>query len=205
MGLAYAVTRDIGSYLRYETHDDAGNPNPLALSSSSTGIRRAYSSGTSSTGMYQREFLYWASTRMSRPASLRCRDHLLRRHAPAVRQCAVRPSDILLRAGPASGLYLELDRTLHLRVTTDPISGIRDGILKRPGTDPLVMQIDEELVFWQWKASLNVINALGRRVPVPITCASTCRTAWGNRSVRSARPPQPAGICQNPTQGAASR
>ena len=71
MGLAYAVTRDVGSYLRYETHDGAGNPNPLALSSSeeleavgvqenatSTGILRAYSSGTSSTGMYQREFLY---------------------------------------------------------------------------------------------------------------------------------------------------
>src|SRR6202171_3605671 len=28
MGLAHAVTRDIGSFLRYQTHDDAGNPNP---------------------------------------------------------------------------------------------------------------------------------------------------------------------------------
>jgi hypothetical protein len=36
IGLAYAVTRDIGSFLRYETHDDAGNANPLALRSSST-------------------------------------------------------------------------------------------------------------------------------------------------------------------------
>jgi hypothetical protein len=25
MGLGYAVTRDIGSFLRYESHDDAGN------------------------------------------------------------------------------------------------------------------------------------------------------------------------------------
>src|SRR5690606_3380500 len=58
MGLAYAVTRDVGSFLRYAARDDAGNPNPLAASATSTGIRRAYSSGTSSTGMYLREFLY---------------------------------------------------------------------------------------------------------------------------------------------------
>ena len=47
---------------------------------------------------------------------------------------------------------------LTFAVRTDPISGIRDGILKRPATDPFVFQIDEELVFWQWKASLNVVD-----------------------------------------------
>src|SRR5690348_7463198 len=58
MGLGYAVTRDIGSFLRYETHDDAGNSNPVALTPNEIGIRRSYSFGSSSTGMYQREFLY---------------------------------------------------------------------------------------------------------------------------------------------------
>jgi hypothetical protein len=58
MGLGYAVTRDIGSFLRYETHDDAGNSNPIATGSTDVGIRRSYSFGSSSTGMYQREFLY---------------------------------------------------------------------------------------------------------------------------------------------------
>src|SRR6266852_2232505 len=43
MGLAYAVTRDIGSFLRNQTHDDVGNPNPLALSAAQVGIRRANS------------------------------------------------------------------------------------------------------------------------------------------------------------------
>jgi len=28
MGLGHAVTRDVASFLRYETQDDAGNPNP---------------------------------------------------------------------------------------------------------------------------------------------------------------------------------
>jgi hypothetical protein len=58
MGLAYAVTRDLGSFLKYETADDLGNPNPIAVSDTKTGIKFAYSSGTSSTGMYQRDFLY---------------------------------------------------------------------------------------------------------------------------------------------------
>src|SRR5205807_2139015 len=63
MGLGYAVTRDIGSFLRYETHDAAGNPNPLVLSSGEedggdVGIRRVYTFGISSTGMYMRDFLY---------------------------------------------------------------------------------------------------------------------------------------------------
>ena len=58
MGLAYVVTRDIGSFLRYQTRDDSGNPNPLALRDDFVGISRSYSFGGSSTGMYQREFLY---------------------------------------------------------------------------------------------------------------------------------------------------
>src|SRR6266403_465486 len=52
MGLAYAVTRDIGSFLRNQATDDAGNANPLALSGTQVGITRSYSFGGSSTGMY---------------------------------------------------------------------------------------------------------------------------------------------------------
>src|SRR5207244_9788106 len=54
-----------------------------------------------------------------------------------------------------------------LAVTTDPVSGITDGLLKRPAIDPLVIEVDEELVFWQWKASLNVVDSLGDPIPIP--------------------------------------
>jgi hypothetical protein len=56
MGLGYAVTRDIASFLRFQTKDDAGSPNPLALSQTNVGITRVYESGSSSTGMYSRDF-----------------------------------------------------------------------------------------------------------------------------------------------------
>jgi hypothetical protein len=203
MGLAYAVTRDIGSYLRYETHDDAGNPNPLAPSSSSTGIRRAYSSGTSSTGMYQREFLYLGFNE----------DESGRQVFDAATIYSAATHRLFANVQFAHPTFFSeqdwhQDYTSNsiapftFAVTTDPISGIRDGILKRPGTDPLVMQIDEELVFWQWKASLNVINALGRRVPVPHNVRLYMQDGWGHIAASGLlAPPQPAGICQNPAQG----
>jgi hypothetical protein len=63
MGLGYAVTRDIASFLRYEARDDAGNPNPLRASPTDAGIRRAYSLGVSSTGMFQRRKMSSGSSR----------------------------------------------------------------------------------------------------------------------------------------------
>ena len=38
LGLGFAVTRDLISFLRYESKDAAGKPNPLASSKKSTGI-----------------------------------------------------------------------------------------------------------------------------------------------------------------------
>jgi hypothetical protein len=206
MGLAYAVTRDIGSFLRYETHDDAGNANPLALSPTHVGIRRAYSSGTSSTGMYQREFLYLGFNEDE--AHRKVFDAVTIYSAATHRLFAnvqfVHPTFF-------SGQDQHHDYTSNsvapftFAVTTDPISGIRDGILKRPATDPLVMQIDEELVFWQWKASLNVVDSLGNRVPVPDNARLYFQDGFGHIGAAGLlAPPQPAGICQNQTQGLAA-
>jgi hypothetical protein len=206
MGLAYAVTRDIGSFLRYQAHDDAGTPNPLALSPTHVGIGRAYSSGTSSTGMYQREFLYLGFNE----------DESHRKVFDGVTIYSAATHRLFANvqfAHPTffSGQDQHHDYTsnsiapLTFAVTTDPISGIRDGILKRPATDPFVFQIDEELVFWQWKASLNVVDGLGQGIPVPNNARLYFQNGFGHiGAVGLLAPPQPAGICQNPTQGLAA-
>jgi hypothetical protein len=195
MGLAYAVTRDIGSFLRYQTHDDADNPNPLA----GVGILHAYSSGTSSTAMYQRDFLYLGFNE----------DESHRKVFDGV----------MIYAGAAHRLFANVqfahptfysrqdinhDYTsnsiapLTFAVTTDPISGIRDGILKRPETDPFVMQIDEEEIFWQWQATLNVIDGLGHRVPVPNNVRLYFQNGFGHIAGSGLlAPPLDAGTCQN--------
>ncbi len=168
MGLGYAVTRDIASFLRYELRDDAGNPNPVALSGETVGIRRAYGSGSSSTRMSMRAWLYlgFNEDEAHRKVFDAVQVHIAGTHRLFANVEFSDPNtysrqdvwhDWLSRSYPP----------LTYAVTADPVSGIRDGILKRPATDPLVFQLDSASEFWQMQASLNVHDAKGKPVPIP--------------------------------------
>ena len=168
MGLGYAVTRDVASFLRYETADDAGTPNPLAASADATGIRRAYGLGISSTGMYLRDWLYLGFNEDE--AHRRVFD-AVRIHIPGTHRlfANVEFSDpnIYSRQDRTSDFTSQSYPPLTYAVTTDPVTGVRDGILKRPATDPLVFHVDTSNEFWQMKASLNVHDGHGDPVPIP--------------------------------------
>ena len=168
MGLGYAVTRDVASFLRHETADDEGTANPLAASADATGIRRAYGLGISSTGMYLRDWLYLGFNE----------DEAHRRVFDAVRIHIPGTHRLFANVEFADpNIYSRQDRTtdftsqsvppLTYAVTTDPVTNVRDGILKRPATDPLVFHVDTSNEFWQMKASLNVHDGHGDPVPVP--------------------------------------
>ena len=201
MGLGYAVTRDLASFLRYSTHDDAGTPNPLALGADETGIRRAYASGSSSTGMYLRDYLYlgfnedeenrqvFDAVNIQIPGSHR----LFANVAFADPNTYSRQDD---RRHFLSTSY----PPMQFAVVADPLSGIRDGILKRPETDPLVFQTDTENEFYTMKASLNVHDGLGRPVFVPdnvrLYLLSNYQHAGGNPGLAV---PGSSDLCANPT------
>src|SRR4030095_2844247 len=87
-------------------------------------------------------------------------------------------------------------------VTRDPISGIEDGILKRPATDPYVMQIDGGIEFWHWQASLNVVDGNGEPVLVPqnVRLYHLGGTQPVLEGVTTLAPAGPPGICQAATQ-----
>jgi hypothetical protein len=199
MGLGYAVTRDIGSFLRYETHDDAGNPNPLALSPTNVGIRRAYSSGTSSSGMYQREFLYLGFNEDE--AHRKVFDAVTTYTAGAHRLFAnveFADPNIYSRQDDRHDFLSASYPPMTFAVTTDPISGIHDGILKRPATDPLVFQIDGEAELWQWQGVLNVIDGVGHPVPIPDNVRLYQNTGFSHIGVAGLlSPPLDPSICQN--------
>jgi Alpha/beta hydrolase domain len=200
MGLGYAVTRDIGSFLRYQTHDDAGNPNPLALSPANVGIGRAYSLGISSTGMYQRDWLYlgfnedeshrkvfdvvWAST----PGSHRLFANVEFADPNTYSRQDDR-HDFLSTSYPP----------LTFAVRTDPISGIHDGILKRPATDPLVIETTTEIEWWQFRASLDAQDGLGNPIKPPPNVRLYLMSGFEHGSGLPATFPGPRGICQNLT------
>ncbi len=203
MGLGYAVTRDVASFLRYQTKDDAGNPNPLAQSATNVGIRRAYVSGISSTGMYMRDWLYLGFNE----------DEAHRKVFDGA--TIIIPGTHRLFANVEfadPNIYSRQDMwheslsysypPLTYSVTTDPISGIRDGILKRPATDPLVFQVDSANEFWQMNASLNVVDGLGQPVPIPSNVRLYFGSSFQHGGVAGLlNPPGPLGMCQSPTQG----
>jgi hypothetical protein len=163
MGLGFATTRDIASFLRYELRDDAGNPNPVG-----PGIRRAYAAGGSQTGGYLRDYIYLGFNE----------DETGRKVFDGIIPWIAGTDRVFINVRFADpNTYSEQDRQHNYlqssyppftyAVTTDPISGIHDGILKRPRTDPLVMQVDSESEFWQLHGSLNVVDGLGNPVAIP--------------------------------------
>ena len=89
---------------------------------------------------------------------------------------------------------------MQYAVITDPLSGIRDGILKRPDTDPLVIQTDSENEFYTMKASLNVHDGRGRPIFVPdnvrLYLLSNFQHSGGDPT---AAVPGSSELCANPT------
>lgn len=201
MGLGYAVTRDIGSFLRYQTQDDVGNPNPLARSATTVGIRRAYTFGSSSTGMYQRDFLFLG---FNGDESHRKVFDGLWIHKPGTHRLYANvefadPNTYSRQDDRHDFLSASFPPLSHA-VTTDPISGIHDGLVKRPATDPLVFQSDTGNEFWEMQASLYLADSLGRPVPVPDNVRLYLLSSFqhgGNNP--PATFPGGRGMCQNPT------
>ncbi len=91
---------------------------------------------------------------------------------------------------------------LTYAVTTDPISGVRDGILKRPTTDPLVIHVDSGNELWQMNGSLNVHDGHGNPVPVPDTVRLYFTASHGHVGAAGVgvRPTEK-GPCEYPTNG----
>ncbi len=200
MGLGFATTRDIGSFLRYELRDDAGNPNPVG-----PGIRRSYAAGGSQTGGYLRDYIYLGFNE----------DETGRKVFDGIIPWIAGTDRVFINVRFADpNTYSEQDRQHNYlqssyppftyAVTTDPISGIHDGILKRPRTDPLVMQVDSESEFWQLHGSLNVVDGLGKPVAIPYNARLyfVGNTAHAFISGSFLFPtPGAAALCSNPTPG----
>ena len=189
MGLAYVVTRDLTSFLRREVVDDVGASNPLHHVEQP--VRRVYGLGISSTGMYLRDFIYlgFNEDEGSQQVFDAVRIQIAGTHRlfanvefadPNIYSRQDRTSDFLSHSIPP----------LTYAVTTDPISGVRDGILKRPETDPFVFHLDSSNEFWQMNASLNVHDGFGNSVPIPenVRLYSMASHSHGGASGVGARP-----------------
>jgi len=199
MALGFATTRDLGSFLRYQGRDDAGNANPLG-----PGIRRSYAMGASQTGGYLRDFMYMGFNE----------DESHRQVFDAILPTIAGTDRVFLNVRFADpNQWSDQDDRHDLlqnsygvftyAVHTDPVSGIRAGVMTRPSTDPLVIQLDSESELWQLRGSLNVADGAGHPVSLPDNVrlyfnSSNAHgfTAGGLGLTAGASP-----LCLNPTGG----
>ncbi len=159
MGLGFTGVRDLISFLLNADTDSLGTPNPVR--DNDAGIEKAYGWGCSQSARFLREFVYrgfnedtqgrqvfagispfvsgggrvFVNYRFSQPGRYPRQhyDHLY-------------PSDQFPHAYP---------------VTTDPLTGTTDGILKRPETDPLVIHTQSASEYWNRRGSLVHTDSLG--------------------------------------------
>ena len=160
MGLGHAATRDVASFLRYETDTSR---NPLAGR-----IRRVYATGASQTGGFLRDFIYLGFNEDE--AHRRVFDGVIPTIAGTDRVFInVRFADPNVYSGQDDrhDFLQNSHPPFTYAVVTDPLTGIHDGIMKRPTTDPLVFHVDSATEFWQLRASLNVVDANGRGIAPP--------------------------------------
>jgi hypothetical protein len=207
MGLGYATTRDVGSFLRFELQDEVGNPNPLGPAPGHAGIRRSYITGASQTGGYLRDYIYFGFNE----------DERHRRVFDGIMPTIAGTDRVFLNVRFADpNIWSDQDDRhdflqssyppLTYAVTRDPISGIKDGVMKRPATDPLVMQTDSGTEFWQLRGSLNVEDGEGHPVSLPrnVRLYFNSSTAHGMRlGGLGAETPGASVLCQDPTPGQA--
>jgi hypothetical protein len=167
MGLGYAVTRDVGSFLRFQTADDFGNPNPLALGAASTGITNMYARGVSSTGMYVRDFIYqgFNEDELHRKAFDAMWTEIPGAHKLYLNYAFGQPNPFSLQH--RDRYVPDTSFPTSYAVMTDPLTGLTDGILKRPATDPKVIHTDSSTEYWQFRAALVTTDGLGHDIALP--------------------------------------
>ena len=165
MGLGFAATRDVVSFLRNETADSAGTANPIAGR-----IDRAIGFGLSQSGRYLHDYLYlgFNADEAGRTVFEGLMPHISGGKKTFTNYRFSQPGRSPYEH--ADMLYPGADFPFTYPVLTDSISGKSDGFLARclaAGNCPKIIKTDSELEFYQQRASLVVTDTQGRALAMP--------------------------------------
>lgn len=167
LGLGFASVRDLVSFFRYEDRDSLENENPLGVGPRRK-IEKVYAWGRSQSGRFLRDFVYHG---------FNC-DEAERQVFEAVSPHVSGGGRIFLNYEFARPVTSSQQHTNQLEpelfpfaynVLEDPQTGRRDGILKRPATDPLVMHTQTSTEYWQKRGTLAHTDGCGRDLEPPET------------------------------------
>jgi len=159
LGLGHVAVRDFVSFLKHDT----GAGNPLA-----GGVEKAYAWGRSQTGRCIRDFVYlgFNADAKGRKAFDGVIPHVAGGGKMWMNQrfAAIMP----LPGQEYENHFTPVDLfPFSYAVTTDHLTGKKDGIAKRPDTDPLIIQTDTATEYWQRRGSLTLTDTQGNDVALP--------------------------------------
>ena len=198
LGIGFAAMRDAISFLRYESADRDGNPNPLAAHDLPTS---AISLGISQSGRMLRDFLYQGFNEDVagrivfdgvHPNIAGSRKTFTNYQFGQPGRWQKQHEDHVYAGDQFPFTYATL---------TDPLSGRTDGLQERcsvSNTCPKIVHSDGEAELWQARASLVVTDPEGGHVELPdnVRVYLLSGTQHGGGPGVHTRPPSQ-GICQN--------
>ena len=211
MGLGFAATRDIVSFLRREAGDASGTPNPLAGR-----IDRAIGFGVSQSGRFIHDFLYlgFNEDEAGRMVFEGLMPHIGAGKKMFTNYRFAQPGRNMQEHGET--LYPGTAFPFSYPVTTDAVTGRTDGWLARclaASNCPKIIQTDTDLEFYQSFGSLVVTDTKGEPLIMPdnvrlyylssLQHAATATANSGNES--DLQLPDQSALCRTGAAGAARR
>jgi hypothetical protein len=165
MGMGFAATRDIVSFLRREAEDASGTANPLAGS-----IDRAIGFGVSQSGRFIHDFLYlgFNEDEAGRMVFEGLMPHIGAGKRMFTNYPFAQPGRNMQEHGET--LYPGTAFPFSYPVTTDAVTGRTDGWLARclaASNCPKIIQTDTDLEFYQSFGSLVVTDTKGEPLIMP--------------------------------------
>ena len=173
LGLGFAITRDVVSFLRYHLTDDQKAPNPLRHNEQTIDIEKVYALGISQAGRYLQEHLVNGFNQDEQKRVVF--DGLLIDIAGAGKTFT---NFAFGQPGRTRGAHQDYDFPENwfpfaYGAQDDPFTGKHDGILRNgsgkvgDGFDPFVMVTNTATEYWRKSASLLHTDTQGNDVPIP--------------------------------------
>jgi hypothetical protein len=191
LGIGFAATRDLISFLRYEARDRAGNANPVALNGGDPGIRAVLAFGVSQSGRYLRDFVGLGFNRDE--TGRKVIDGYLS-HVAGIGKVFVNyefGQPYRTRTQHEDHGFPENTFPFAHTTLTDPVTGQSGGLWRGDGFDPLVIEVNTSTEYWQKGASLLHTDPLGQQdvaIPPSVRHFMVAGTQHGGRSgMRAAR------------------
>ena len=185
LGIGFAATRDLVSFLRYTPYDTTGTMNPLTLSSDATGIQAVLAFGNSQSGRYLREHVALGFNQDE--AHRQVFDGVLTNVAGIGKVFLNYAFGQPYRTGTQheDHHFPENSFPFAHASLTDPVSGCTGSVRRGDGFDPLQIEVNTSTEYWQKGASLLHTDPLGSHdlnLPASVRLYLVAGTQHGGRA-----------------------